>query len=202
MDKKTWDILRTVLGVYLIWLGISLLIQVTEEKPRDMALMSALAVIFIFVGLGYALYHLDKIFNLKKRLKIFAFHKKQKEEKDFVSESDIEEDMKTKLHIMPSSEETKLIQEEKDTEYYDETADEQSESEENESTAEDAEQNEELKEGHDEQSEEKSVFIENDDIVKETVKTESKEEKVAEEEDSDEEVETCSEEIEKDYEEK
>lgn len=201
MDKKTWDILRTALGVYLIWLGISLLIQVTEEKPRDMALMSSLAVIFVFVGLGYALYHLDKIFDLKKRFKIFAFQKKQKEEKDFVTEN--HEDIKTKLHIMPSSEETKLLQEEEDAQEAEKTSDEKSElTEESENRVSEKEPDEEFEKESDKQSEENNVFQENNDTEKETVLTESREEEYVEEEGADEETETYDEEIEKDYEEK
>lgn len=69
MDKRTGDMLRVVLGGYLVWLGVKILIEVTKERPSNMALLCVAAGIFIVVGAGYALFSLIKMTGIKIRLK-------------------------------------------------------------------------------------------------------------------------------------
>lgn len=69
MNKNTGYVLRIVLGGYLTWLGINILIQMLSEKPSNMIFISA-AVLFIVAGGSYAIYSLIKIFGVKLKIKI------------------------------------------------------------------------------------------------------------------------------------
>ena len=70
MNKNTGYVLRIVLGGYLTWLGINILIQMLSEKPSNMIFISAAAVLFIVAGGSYAIYSLIKIFGVKLKIKI------------------------------------------------------------------------------------------------------------------------------------
>ena len=54
MNNKRGHIIRAVLGGYLAYLGVRILMQVIENKPSDQTLMSVLAVLFIIIGGCYA----------------------------------------------------------------------------------------------------------------------------------------------------
>lgn len=54
MNNKRGHIVRTVLGGYLVYLGIRILMRVIENKPSDQMLMSVLSVLFIIIGSCYA----------------------------------------------------------------------------------------------------------------------------------------------------
>lgn len=56
MKKKGWNVFRILLGCYLVFLGVCLLIQVTRENPTDRNLMTVFSVVFIVAGAVYALY--------------------------------------------------------------------------------------------------------------------------------------------------
>ena len=66
MNKKAWYTFRIVLGGYLAWLGIRMLIEMVNEKPNNMVFMCVMSVIFILIGLAYAIYYVKKMFDLKK----------------------------------------------------------------------------------------------------------------------------------------
>lgn len=61
MNKKVGDIFRTILGCYLIFIGICLWVQVSKTKPTNEWLMTVSAVILIAAGMAYALSALKKI---------------------------------------------------------------------------------------------------------------------------------------------
>ncbi len=69
MNKTTGYVLRIVLGGYLIWLGISILIQVLDERPSNTEFICAAAVVFIAVGVVYAAYSLIKLVSMKIKLR-------------------------------------------------------------------------------------------------------------------------------------
>ena len=54
MNKKSWMVLRIVAGLYLVFLGVQIISQVTREQPNNLALMICAAVLFIGVGGVYA----------------------------------------------------------------------------------------------------------------------------------------------------
>lgn len=54
MNKKSWMVLRIVAGLYLVFLGVQIISQVTKEQPNNLALMICAAVLFIGVGVVYA----------------------------------------------------------------------------------------------------------------------------------------------------
>lgn len=54
MNKKSWMVLRIVAGMYLAFLGIQIISQVSKEQPTNLALMMCAAVLFIGVGVAYA----------------------------------------------------------------------------------------------------------------------------------------------------
>lgn len=66
MNKKTGYAFRVVLGGYLAYLGIRILIQMTNERPNNMVLMSVVAVIFTVIGGVYAIFSLKKVWDLRK----------------------------------------------------------------------------------------------------------------------------------------
>ncbi len=73
MNKKSGLILRLVAGLYLIYLGIQLIIQLQEQQPSNYALMMCAAALFIAVGLAYAVYTARKIWKM-------VYKPKQKED--------------------------------------------------------------------------------------------------------------------------
>ena len=73
MNKKSGLILRLVAGLYLIYLGIQLIIQLQEQQPSNYALMMCAAALFIAVGLAYAVYTVRKIWKM-------VYKPKQKED--------------------------------------------------------------------------------------------------------------------------
>ena len=66
MNKKAAYALRLVLGAYLAYLGVKLIIQMVQERPTNMILMCALSVVFVIVGGGYAIYSLKKLLDIRK----------------------------------------------------------------------------------------------------------------------------------------
>ena len=66
MDKKGMYIFRVILGGYLGYLGIKLLVQMSQEKPSNMILMSVMGALFVVVGVGYAIFSLKKVLDLRK----------------------------------------------------------------------------------------------------------------------------------------
>lgn len=78
MNKKAWYTFRIVLGGYLAWLGIRMLIEMVNEKPNNMVFMCVMSVIFILIGLAYAIYYVKKMFESEKS-KIIGLKRKIKE---------------------------------------------------------------------------------------------------------------------------
>ena len=72
MTGKTGYAFRIVLGGYLAYLGIRMLIQMADERPGNMVFMSVMAVIFIVIGGGYAVYSLKKVWEIRKEEKGMA----------------------------------------------------------------------------------------------------------------------------------
>lgn len=64
MKKKSGLVLRIILGMYLVFLGGSLLMEMVKMKPSDYMLKSFLAVIFILVGIGYAFHNIKAIYKM------------------------------------------------------------------------------------------------------------------------------------------
>lgn len=64
MKKKSGLVLRIILGMYLVFLGGSLLTEMVKMKPSDYMLKSFLAVIFILVGIGYAFHNIKAIYKM------------------------------------------------------------------------------------------------------------------------------------------
>lgn len=63
MNKKAWMAFRIVIGGYLAYLGVRLLLQIYKEGPSNGMAMGALAVVFILVGAGYAVMSLKSIWK-------------------------------------------------------------------------------------------------------------------------------------------
>ena len=66
MNKKAGCGFRIAVGAYLAYLGGSILYQMTKEKPSNMALMVAVAVVFLIVGAGYAVINIKKLLDIRK----------------------------------------------------------------------------------------------------------------------------------------
>ncbi len=66
MNKKAFYAFRIVLGGYLAYLGAGILIQMINERPGNMAFMIIVAVIFLIVGAGYAVFSLKKVLDIRK----------------------------------------------------------------------------------------------------------------------------------------
>ena len=66
MNNRTGYGLRIVLGGYLAYLGIRILIQTVNERPANMMFMGAIAVLFTMAGIAYAVYSVKKVWELKK----------------------------------------------------------------------------------------------------------------------------------------
>ena len=81
MNNKTGYGLRIVLGGYLAYLGIRMLIQTINDRPANMMFMGVMAVLFAVVGIAYAVYSLKKVWEMRKE--------EMKSPEDDGSESDI-----------------------------------------------------------------------------------------------------------------
>lgn len=66
MNNKTGYGLRIVLGGYLAYLGIRMLIQTVNDRPANMVFMGVMAVLFAVVGIAYAVYSLKKVWEMRK----------------------------------------------------------------------------------------------------------------------------------------
>ena len=66
MNKKGMYIFRVILGGYLGYLGINLLVQTAKEKPSNMIFMSVMGALFVVVGVVYAIFSLKRVLDLRK----------------------------------------------------------------------------------------------------------------------------------------
>ena len=64
MNKKAGYAFRIVLGGYLAWIGIRMIIQMVNERPSNMVFMCVMGGIFVLVGAPYAIYSLKKMWTL------------------------------------------------------------------------------------------------------------------------------------------
>lgn len=98
MNQKSSYAFRLVLGVWLTYLGISLLYQMYKERPSNMVLISAIAVVFVIVGAVCAIHSLLKIFGIRMP-KLFRNFKKKKTEKS--EEPKVQQFIPTDSNVQP-----------------------------------------------------------------------------------------------------
>ena len=115
MNKKSWMVLRIVAGLYLVFLGVQIISQVTKEQPNNLALMICAAVLFIGVGVVYAGAAISSVWKMSR-----GGEKSQEDDLQIVEKEDsMETSQETRREIpdiqfkqeMPEKEEAK---EEKD----------------------------------------------------------------------------------------
>lgn len=104
MKKKGGDIFRTVLGCYLIFLGVCLWIEVSKKNPSDEQLMIVISLLMIIIGLVYAAFSLKKIIGFSFRTK--EDKHLQEEEKEMKAENSA--GIRQKKHIMKNVELTNI----------------------------------------------------------------------------------------------
>ena len=66
MNRKAGYAFRIVLGGYLAYFGIRILMQMMDKRPSYMGFMSVMAVIFAVIGSAYAIYSLKKVWDMRK----------------------------------------------------------------------------------------------------------------------------------------
>lgn len=88
MNNRTGYGLRIVLGGYLAYLGIRMLIQTVSEKPANMMFMGAMAVLFTVVGIAYVAYSVKKALELKKAEQETEQESEPKPEEEAVEQSE------------------------------------------------------------------------------------------------------------------
>ena len=59
-------VLRIVAGLYLVFLGVQIISQVTREQPNNLALMICAAVLFIGVGVVYAGVAISSVWKMSR----------------------------------------------------------------------------------------------------------------------------------------
>lgn len=69
MSKKGGNVIRIVLGVYLIYLGVNIFIEVVQKNPANSGFMGAAGGIFVIVGAVYAFLAAKKVFAEMKKEK-------------------------------------------------------------------------------------------------------------------------------------
>ena len=106
MNKKAWYTFRIVLGGYLAWLGIRMLIEMVNEKPNNMVFMCVMSVIFILIGLAYAIYYVKKMFDLKKE-----DHRIEEEDKEAFDAGKDQADRKRRKNVLPEIGPNEMIKE-------------------------------------------------------------------------------------------
>ena len=65
MNNKSGHVIRIILGAYLAYLGVRILMRVIEAEPSNSEIMGLLAVLFIVIGGGYA------VFSIRNLIKIY-----------------------------------------------------------------------------------------------------------------------------------
>lgn len=66
MNQKAAFAIRIVLGGYLAYLGVRIIIEMTNEKPSNMIFMTVAGVFFLVVGAGYAGYCIKKVWEIRQ----------------------------------------------------------------------------------------------------------------------------------------
>ena len=111
MNKKSWMVLRIVAGLYLVFLGVQIISQVTREQPNNLALMICAAVLFIGVGVVYAGAAISSVWKMSR-----GGEKSQEDDLQIVEKEDsMETSQETRREIpdiqfkqeMPEKEEAK-----------------------------------------------------------------------------------------------
>ncbi len=69
MSKKGGNVIRIVLGVYLIYLGVNIFIEVVQKNPANSGFMGVAGGIFVIVGAVYAFLAAKKVFAEMKKEK-------------------------------------------------------------------------------------------------------------------------------------
>ena len=89
MNKKGGNVIRIVLGVYLIYLGVSIFIEVVQKNPANSGFMGAAGGIFVIVGAVYAFFAAKKVFaemkkekNAKEELSVSEPDRNEREESE------------------------------------------------------------------------------------------------------------------------
>lgn len=89
MNKKGGNVIRIVLGVYLIYLGVSIFIEVVQKNPANSGFMGAAGGIFVIVGAVYAFLAAKKVFaemkkekNAKEELSVSGPDRNEREESE------------------------------------------------------------------------------------------------------------------------
>lgn len=98
MNQKSSYAFRLVLGGWLTYLGVSLLYQMYKERPSNMVLISAIAVIFVVVGAVCAIHSLLKILGIRMP-KLFRNFKKKTAEK--AEEPEVQQFIPTDSNVQP-----------------------------------------------------------------------------------------------------
>ena len=69
MNKNSGHIFRILAGIYLIYLGVKILMDVTRKQPSNMVFMAVMSVIFIVIGALYAGTALKKMLGISFKKK-------------------------------------------------------------------------------------------------------------------------------------
>ena len=96
MNKKIGDIIRLVLGCYLAFLGIRILMQAVEQEPTNKTFLTLAASVFVIVGAVYALYSLKNILGI-------TFEKRSRPDKKKTESMESNEDGKASKRPSSSS---------------------------------------------------------------------------------------------------
>ena len=67
MNKKSRWVLRLILGGYLVFLGVSVLVQARQTQPGDLIIKVLFGVLFIVVGVFYSFTQIKRMHNSVKK---------------------------------------------------------------------------------------------------------------------------------------
>lgn len=66
MNNKSGHVIRIILGAYLVYLGVRILIQVIKTEPSNSEIMGVLSVLFAIIGGGYVIFSIRKFIKAYK----------------------------------------------------------------------------------------------------------------------------------------
>lgn len=72
MSQKSWYVLRVVAGLYLVYLGISIIRGLLSERPEDMLFKAVIGVIFIVVGALYVIFSAKRAWKINQEVQMDA----------------------------------------------------------------------------------------------------------------------------------
>ena len=90
MNEKSWLVIRTVAGLYVVYLGYQIVSGVLADRPGNMAFMMTAGIFFIIIGAIIAIISIKSVIALRN--KVQTEEEESSEEENSLEEEDSDEE--------------------------------------------------------------------------------------------------------------